>query len=158
MTLKELLINHEGVRLKPYKDTVGKWTIGVGRNISDVAFSDDEKIYLGIPPRDIFKGITIVEAMYLLDNDIKKAIKDEQEHFDWVGSLDNVRQAVVIDMIFNLGITKFSKFTNTISYIKEGDYEKAADNMLLSLWAKQVGRRAKELSEMMRTGHAPNTI
>lgn len=134
MTLQDLLIRHEGLRLKPYRCTDGKLTIGVGRNLDDAGISD-------------------AEAMMLLDNDIEKCIQQAKSNLPWVEGLDNVRKAVVISLIFNLGIEGFVKFKSTIMSIKAGKYDEAADNMMQSLWAKQVGKRAEELSHMMRTGH-----
>jgi lysozyme len=61
-------------------------------------------------------------------------------------------------MIFNLGIARFSAFKKTISLIEEGSYSEAAQEMLDSRWANQVGSRANELSEMMRTGLWPEEI
>lgn len=133
MTIQELLIKHEGLRLKPYRDTVGKLSIGVGRNLDDV-------------------GITNVEAAFMLNNDINRVIGQLQENFDWYDSLDDVRKMVVVDMTFNLGIGKFSKFVNTIDFISRGMWDEASKEMLRGDWAIQVGKRATELSEMMRSG------
>ena len=132
ITLKELLIKHEGLRLKPYKDSVGKLTIGVGRNLDDV-------------------GLTEQEALYLLHNDINKAIKDAKV-YAWFDPLDDVRKMVVVDMIFNLGLTRFSGFKRTIKHIASRRYKEAAIEMMDSKWARQVGPRAIELSKMMSSG------
>ena len=133
MTLKELLIKHEGKRLRPYKCPAGKLTIGVGRNLDD-------------------NGITEEEAMFMLDNDIKAIVSACRETFSWFAFLDNVRQAVVVSMVFNLGLAGFIGFKNTIAAIRNKEWDKAADNMLQSKWAEQVGHRALELAEMMRDG------
>ena len=71
---------------------------------------------------------------------------------DWFPNLDQVRQDVLIDMAYNLGFFGLSTFKNTLAYIANGNYDKAADNMLKSKWATQVKGRAEELAEMMRTG------
>lgn len=134
MTLQDLLIRHEGLRLKPYRCTAGKLTIGVGRNLDEA-------------------GISETEAMMLLNNDVEKCIQQAKSNLPWFAGLDNVRKAVVVSMVFNLGIEGFAKFKSTIASIKAGKYDEAADNMMQSLWAKQVGKRAEELSYMMRTGH-----
>ena len=131
--LKLMLLRHEGLKLKPYQDTVGKVTVGVGRNLDDV-------------------GISREEAMFMLDNDIKKAKLGLAHMFPWYLSLDDVRQAVMVDMTFNMGIAGFSKFVLTIDHIKRGDYLEASKEMLKSAWSHQVGNRSTELSEMMRTG------
>jgi len=130
MDIKEQLIKHEGLRLDMYVDSVGKNTIGVGRNIDD-------------------RGITKDEAMYLLDNDIK-IIMEQVSHVRWFDSLSDVRRKVIIDMVFNLGITRFKGFTKTIAHIAAGDYDGASKEMLNSKWAEQVGTRAITLSKMMK--------
>ena len=59
---------------------------------------------------------------------------------------------MLADMCFNLGINRLLGFKNTLAAIKAGDYEAAADGMLASMWAKQVGKRAHRLIKMMREG------
>lgn len=130
--LVDELIRDEGLRLKPYMDTAGKTTIGVGRNLSDV-------------------GISTSEAMLLLDHDINAAMHD-CETFPWFGALDPVRRRVVINMCFNMGLVKLKTFKRTLRMIAQGDYDKAAAAMRNSLWASQVGARADRLIHMMRTG------
>lgn len=130
--LKQLDL-HEGLELKPYKDTVGKLTIGVGRNLTD-------------------RGISKEEAYYLLRNDVAIAITELDKNLSWWKGLDEIRQRVLADMCFNLGITKLLGFKNTLELIRKGDYESAASAMLNSLWAKQVKGRATRLANMMRTG------
>ena len=123
---------HEGFRSKPYKDTVGKLTIGIGRNLDDV-------------------GISRSEALFMLEHDIRKC-EQYLNRKDWYNSLDEMRQRVVIDMCFNLGVNGFSKFKRTIKAISDGRYDDAASHMLDSKWERQVGNRAKRLAKMMRTG------
>ena len=131
-SIEEQLILHEGLKLKPYRCTAGKLTIGVGRNLDD-------------------KGISKEEALFLLANDIEDAIKD-LSNFDWFEDLDPVRKKVVIDMRYNLGPTRFRQFKRMIAALAAGDYKAAADQMLDSRWARQVKTRADRLAEMMRTG------
>ena len=132
--IRQLLLRHEGLRLKPYKDTEGKLTIGVGRNLED-------------------RGITKVEAEILLQNDLRLIETQIEENFPWFQTLDPCRQDVVTSMIFNLGLQGFMGFRKTIQAIVTKDYEKAAEEMLASKWAGQVTGRAHELAHMMRTGH-----
>lgn len=129
-TLDALLIRHEGLRLKPYRCPSGKLTIGVGRNLEDV-------------------GISTSEAMFLLESDIYTCTKEALK-FSWFSNLSDVRRDVVISMIFNIGYSGFLKFKKMIEAIEAKNYEKAADEMLASEWALQVGKRSYELSEMMR--------
>lgn len=130
--LRQQLIDHEGLKLHVYVDTVGKRTVGVGRNLDD-------------------KGISKTEALYLLENDIQECIADLAS-FPWFEGLDPVRQRAVIDMRFNLGPHRLRGFTNTLRAIGEQRYGDAADGMLASKWAMQTKRRAVRLAAMMRTG------
>ena len=131
--LRKLLIKHEGLRLKPYLCPAKKLTIGVGRNLDDV-------------------GISEAEAMFLLQNDIERALDECHARFPWFYSLDEVRQDVILSMVFNLGITRFLGFRKLITAMAVGDYALAGAEMLSSRWAVQVGPRAKELADMMFTG------
>lgn len=132
--IKAQLVRHEGLRLKPYRCTAGKLTIGIGRNLDDC-------------------GISQKEAYAMLERDI---LSCEQWLIDEIPeiycNLDEVRQSVLLNMCFNLGIKGLLAFKNTLSFVAAGDWEKAANGMLASKWAKQVGRRAIELAEMMRKG------
>lgn len=132
--LTDMLVDHEGMRRKPYRCTAGKLTIGVGRNLDD-------------------RGISPDEAMYMLANDIRDSRRELSAAFPWFDKLDEVRQAVLIDMCVNLGLSRLQGFRNTLSLIGVGKYEAAAQEMLNSKWAEQVGRRAQRLSRMMATGH-----
>ncbi|HEF4777120.1 TPA: glycoside hydrolase family protein [Burkholderia multivorans] len=132
---KQLIVElsrDEGRRLKPYVDTVGKTTIGVGRNLTDV-------------------GITDAECDLLLSNDIDRTVAWLDRNLSWWRQLDAVRQRVVVNMAFNMGGSLLT-FTNTLAAMKRGDYAAAADGMLASKWASQVGDRAKRLADMMRSG------
>ena len=146
--IKEQLVRHEGLRLKPYRCTADKLTIGIGRNLDDC-------------------GITQTEAYVLLMNDIQNCEKQLQAKIpDIYNGLDEVRKSVLLNMCISipqsrfaplrepcyLGINGLLGFKNTLEFTKAGDWERAANNMLVSKWAKQVGRRAIELSELMRKG------
>lgn len=136
--VKALLIRHEGFVPHAYQDSEGYWTIGVGRMID----------------KRLKGGITEEEAAYLLENDIKKA-ELYASIYDWYPTLDEVRQAVIIDMTFNLGPGRFYGFKKMIAAIAAKDWEEAAAQMLDSRWARQVGNRARHLAQMMRTGEWP---
>jgi lysozyme len=127
-----MLQRHEGLRLKPYKCTAGKVTIGYGRNLEDAGISENE-------------------AMVMLRNDIEQCY-DELDVFSWFADLDQVRQEALVDMLFNLGLPTFLEFKKTLKFVAEGKYSQAAEEMLRSKWADQVGDRAKELAYMMDTG------
>lgn len=132
------LERHEGCVLKPYKDTVGKLTIGIGRNLDDVGISRDE-------------------AYYLASNDIDSAEKTCMKNITGYLRLSENRQLVLLNMCYNLGIGRLLGFKNTLAAIAAGNYDLAAAGMLASKWAEQVGDRAKELAEIMRTNKWPDT-
>lgn len=133
--LRQDLLLSEGLRLKPYKDTVGKLTIGVGHNLDD-------------------EGITKEEALYLLHNDILDVIKDLRKipHYSKFVDGNDVRERVIAEMVFNLGIGGVLKFKKMWKAIEMEDWDQAAKEMLNSQWARQVGKRANRLSERMRSG------
>lgn len=132
-SLEDQLIDHEGLELSLYKCTGDKWTIGVGRNLDD-------------------RGITEDEARYLLKNDIAIVEEELLRVKPSVADLDGVRQRVLVDMGFNLGLPILMKFQNMWAAIDDEDWIEAAEQMLDSRWAKQVGRRAVRLADAMRTG------
>lgn len=147
------LTRDEGLRLKPYRCTAGKLTIGVGRNLDDVGLLPGEAQTLDISLSSIrAKGITKAQAMRLLDNDIDRVLRDLDRHLPWAKDLDEVRQRVLINMAFNLGIHGLLGFKNTLAFVRGGQFSRAADNMLKSLWARQVKGRAVRLAELMRLG------
>ena len=131
--LSEELDRDEGREKMPYIDTVGKVTIGVGRNLTDRGLSDDE-------------------IDYLLQNDIDTAIDDLNRGIPWWDTLTPVRQRVLVNMCFNLGWPKLKGFVRTLAAVRRGDYAAAAQGMRESLWARQVGARAERLAQMMERG------
>jgi lysozyme len=129
------LKKHEGLRLRPYKDSVGKSSIGWGRNLDD-------------------KGISQEEAELLLTNDIADAEDDARRLltdalFDLLS--DN-RKAIIINMAFNLGYARLSRFTALLGALKAGQFAAAAREMRNSVWATQVKGRAEELAVLMEKG------
>jgi len=134
--LTRWLEHHEGVRLKPYYCTSGKLTIGVGRNLEDV-------------------GISRSEAQFMLENDIIRVMKQMDESIPFWRELSQVRQLVLLDMAFNLGVFGLTKFRNTLALLEAGEYEAASEEMLNSRWAEQVGQRAINLSQALKTNTAP---
>lgn len=132
-TLKETLRRHEGVEKTVYDDTRGIPTVGVGRNLRDVGLSDDE-------------------IDYLLENDIKRTMGLMDEYMGWYKTLDAVRQEALINFVFNVGIGTAMKFKRAMEYLQKKEYDAAADEFLDSRWKKQVGQRAYEITDMIRTG------
>lgn len=131
--LKKRLEIDEGKRPSIYLDTVGKWTGGIGRNLSDRAFSEDE-------------------IQLMLSNDITQAIKDVRQLVPGYDQLDDVRQEVLTNMSFNLGYTRLAGFKKFLAAVNASEFAEASLEMLDSKWAKQVGERAQRLSKAMRMG------
>jgi lysozyme len=159
-SLEDQLILHEGLRLEVYKCPVGKWTVGVGRNLEGKPLTDEEQEHIlgarGLKPDQVIdtlkeRGVTKDEALFLLANDIEDAVKD-LSHFEWYENLDPIRKKVVIDMRYNLGPTRFRQFRRMIAALSVGDYKIASWEMQDSQWYHQVGNRSKRLIRMMATG------
>lgn len=135
-SVRERLKKDEALRFRLYRCTSGKQTIGYGRNIED-------------------RGITEDEAELMLSTDIDLAIKDS---VIWLGDpatwqfLDEVRQGVLIQMMFNMGLPTMRQFKQFKKALLAEDYSMAAHQMIDSKWAKQVGKRAVRLAKEMRTG------
>jgi len=123
---------HEGLRLNPYYCTAGKLTIGVGRNLES-------------------NGISKAEAYFMLENDVINVMAELDDQIPWWRDLSEVRKRVLVDMAFNMGTFGLMKFKKTLESIHKGDYASAAEEMLDSKWAKQVGQRAITLSNAMRS-------
>lgn len=135
MDLKKLfnmLILHEGLKLKPYTDTVGKLTIGVGHNLTD-------------------KGLSQAQVMGILTDDVNETIAFLSKNVPVFMKLDDVRQRALADMAFNL-MGKLLDFKRMIAALEAKDWNKAADELLNSDFARQTGQRAKDLAAMIRTG------
>jgi len=132
----KMLKRHEGVRKSLYKDSRGYWTIGAGFLVDpalNAGLSDDE-----------------IDAILIIR--VQKTVDDLDKHEPWWRNMSDNRRAALMDMAYNLGEAHLETFTNTLAYMKAGNYNQAATGMLNSLWAKQVGDRAKELADMMRNG------
>jgi lysozyme len=129
---KALLAKHEGLRTKPYRDSLGILTIGFGRNLEDV-------------------GVRVSEAHLMLENDIDDVDLQLRRLIPCYQFLTNARQAVLVDMGF-MGVTKLLQFKKMLGALERGDYQLAAIEILNSKWATQVGTRATELAAIMRAG------
>lgn len=129
--IKKWIKCYEGLKLDTYIDTTGHLTVGWGRNLVN--------------------GINLDEAELMFENDFKRSV-DELETQSWyINQSQNVKNAL-INMNFNLGIHKLLEFKKMILALEDKDYTKAAQEALDSLWAKQVGQRAKDVALMIRQG------
>jgi len=128
---------HEGCVLTAYQDSLGFWSIGIGRLI------DARK----------GGGITLEEAEYLLGHDLAAAHHDLEVTLPWWAELDEVRQRALIELRFNLGMAGLLLFRWTLAHLQAREYTQAAESLLVSKWAQQVGpRRSARLAEMLREG------
>ena len=120
----------EGFKSHPYLDTSGIVTIGYGRNLDDNGISEDE-------------------ADILLRNDLNEAYQSMGE-FPWFNEQPDDIQAALINMSFNMGITRLKGFTKMLAAIEKRDYATASMEALNSAWALEVGQRAKDIAVMIR--------
>ena len=130
--LKKWLIEHEGMSLKPYKCPNGKITIGVGRNLES-------------------NGLSLDECNYLLENDIARC-RRELDVYWWFIILNENRKNALLNMCFNLGLTKLLTFKKMIVALEQKNYDRAAIEALDSRWAKQVKGRAVYIAEVIKEG------
>lgn len=127
----------EGLRLKAYKDTVGVWTVGYGR--------------AHVSPNTVW---TQQQAEAALIEDVTRHNAEMHTAIPWAKNLDPVRRRVLENLAFNLGVKGLLGFKNTLEFVRTGQYDRAADGMMNSKWARQVKGRAVRLSNEMRTGIA----
>lgn len=131
--LLTMLEQDEGLRLKPYRDTVGKLTIGIGRNLDDM-------------------GITTEEARYLLENDVGRAEAELDRNIPWWRELSENRRHVLVSLVFNMGWPRLSGFVKFKAALLKNDWAGAAMEMRDSLWFRQVKGRGERLAKMMEAG------
>ncbi|MDE2099290.1 MAG: lysozyme [Patescibacteria group bacterium] len=129
-TLEQMIERHEGYRVTPYVDSRGIETIGIGHNLN--------------------KPLRRTAVLQILNDDIADATNDCLHAFPWFVELTKPRQWAMIDLCFNLGLAKLQTFVKFIAAMNLGDYETAANELMDSLWFKQVGTRGPEIVEMIR--------
>ena len=148
------LIEHEDMVLTVYEDSLGIETIGIGRNLKDRGISPEELEYMDIPNMAIVytNGISEADARYLAMNDIKIVENELCQVHPCVKDLDAVRQLILMDMAFNMGVPRLCKFKKMWNAIHENNFDAASIEMMDSRWARQVKSRAKKLSDAMKSG------
>lgn len=123
----------EGKRRRIYADTVGKWTAGIGRNMTDRDLSDDE-----------------IDLM--LKNDIERVCDQLDNVAPWWKSLSERRKQALANMGFNMGVPTLMTFKNAMALLQSGQYTAASDEFMHSKWSAQVGARAQRIANMIREG------
>jgi lysozyme len=142
--LKEDLIRDEGLRLRPYRDSTGNTTWGVGRNLSAKPLKENEAAYL------LTKGnFTREDALRILEGDIADALFELHTQLPWVQHLPETKQRALANMVFNLGIAGLLKFKPTLALMREGRWPDAVGRLKKSLWAKQVGKRSERVCDLL---------
>ena len=136
MDLKTQLLREEGAESCAYQDSLGYWTIGVGRLI------DSRK----------GGGLSNEEIDLLLDNDIKRNYEAVLKALPWMEKLNDARQAVLIGMAFQMGLKGLLQFKLMLGSVEDGQYVEAAAEMVKSRWAMQTPARAYRLASQMETG------
>jgi len=157
--LIDQLVKHEGEKLQVYECTSGFATIGVGRNLETKGLTKQEcdKLNLGTYDKNAIiaklevRGITKEESRYLLSNDIDYFESELSNVLDWFKTMPETVKMVLIDMAFNLGVNGLLKFKKTLEFIKNGKFINASNEMLNSAWKFQVGQRAYDLSNQLRS-------
>lgn len=124
---------NEGFRAKPYKDSVGKWTVGHGWCLED-------------------RPITHAESLWFLNGRLKKLEATLAARYTFWAKLSNVRRGVLIEMSYQLGVTGLSKFKKMLSAIRSQKYSLASQEGLTSKWAIQTPLRAKRLMQILALG------
>ena len=136
MDLKTQLLREEGAESCAYQDSLGFWTIGVGRLI------DSRK----------GGGLSNDEIDLLLDNDIKRNYEAVLKALPWMEKLNDARQAVLIGMAFQMGLKGLLQFKRTLGSVEDGQFAEAAAEILESKWAQQTPKRADRMAKQMETG------
>lgn len=140
------IIEHEGIVYAVYKDHLGNKTLGIGHLVT----KDDPEYGLAI-------GYVVEEdrVMELFEEDVEEAFKTANDLVPLLYARPIPVQRVIVNMAFQLGYNKLSRFTKTLAHVHQCQYNEAADEMLRSLWARQTPKRARHLSELMRSAYTP---
>lgn len=167
--IKQLIVD-EGVKYRPYRDTKGILTVGVGRNLEDNGFSMIEMLYLvesnpdrkkrfptNIKELDGEKLFTLIlkdlkdygldtpEVYFLLRNDINYTVDQLEKRVAWYEEALPELKEILINMAFNLGIDGLLTFEETLPMLERREYAQAAEQLRKSKWYKQTKDRAKRL-------------
>lgn len=150
MDILNILIEHENYYAKPYLDSKGIITVGIG-TASTKGLFEYEKEVLGINNIDEITYLDLKTAKWLANNEINYIIK-RLEKYKWYKIAPNYIQIAVQDLCYNLGVSGFLKFKKTISYLEKQDYQMAGTELLDSSYLTDVKGRAIRISILIQTG------
>lgn len=139
---------HEGVKLRPYRDSVGKLTIGVGRNLDDNPLTPEERKACG----DIYQGITKNAAYMLLRNDVTRCEEELRKNIPFYLKLDVERQYALLDICFQQGLQGLLKYKKMLKHLENKEYHGAAFECLNSNYHKQTPSRCERIAKLIKIG------
>jgi lysozyme len=140
--LTEMLRRHEGEvknsagRHIVYDCPAGHATIGIGRNVSESGL-----------------GLSDIEVEFMLEEDIARCAEELGREFPWFSGLNEARRDAMIDLVFNMGLTRLTGFKKALAAMAEANYDLAAAEFMDSQYASQVKDRAIEICAMIKTGN-----
>lgn len=144
----------EGDKLTPYRDSRGLWTVGIGRCLESNAPMTAEWKWL-LDNGAIKIALTEEGSQFLFANDVRMAMAQIKTRCDFWDRLDDLRQNILIEMCFQLGIDRLLGFNKMFAAMRIGDFTSAAKEGLDSAWAKQTPNRANKLMNSLKTGEWP---
>jgi lysozyme len=142
--------DEEGLRLRPYVDSLGKCTTGIGCCLDTAPLDATERAYIGHDGRTL--PITLTQARWLCAYRVQGVLRELDQALPWWRRLDAPRQRVLAIMTYNMGVPHLCCFKVALSAMQLGRWSEAAAAMLDSKWATQVGERAQRLARTMRSG------
>lgn len=141
------LIRDEGLRLKPYRDSLGYWTVGVGHLLTGNELAQFVDPATGI----VRRKLTEERALALLHVDIARAEVNLSRIYPRWNDLDPVRQRALLNLSFNLG-ARLCQFRGFLGQIDRRDWPAAGRHLMQALWWKQVKSRGPRIRHMIETG------
>lgn len=163
-SIDKLLELDEGREPLPYQDSRGIWTIGIGHNLEANGMPGGVCEYIhALTPysKDLLdllrahSGLTDREMLFLLHYDLF-AVTGFLSNYSWWIDVDDVRQAVLQDMAFNLGRSTFQTFNTFLKYCSELNWAQAAKDLRTTLVYRQLSLRYERLATMLETGSWPS--
>ena len=155
--LFDQLSRHEGYKTNIYLDSKGIPTIGIGFNLQEPANRRILAKY-GITDQQLKSGLSESQIKTLFSESLKRAKQDALKYLPDLYNHPTQVQNAIIDMAFNLGYTRLSKFKDLRKSLMDKDYKKASEDMINSLWAKQVGNRATYLADLVKSSLSVSAV
>ena len=152
MTAFEQIRRDEGLRSTPYPDVSAHPDATRLTDLWQTFLTAGGTVAVGYGRNLTRNPLQHHEALFLLENDVQQATAEVLAKWPWTATLNDPRRAVLVNMGYNLGITGLSTFRKMFAAMEHQQWATAADELLDSRYAKQVGPRAARLAEQLRTG------